>query len=192
MDYTFNFWLAVIIIFALGSLFHFVYDWSHQNKIVGLFGAVNESTWEHVKIALTATFLWSFYDGFFYGAMPNYFFAKLFCLLTIVIAIPLIFYVYQAITKKDILLLDIATFFIAILFSQLVFYVILTLPSQPFAINYLACIGVFIFFGCYMTLTLEPIKNFLFKDPITGKYGFYAHRNLKHKIKNRKKSTKKS
>ena len=94
MDYTFNFWLAVIIIFALGSLFHFVYDWSHQNKIVGLFGAVNESTWEHVKIALTATFLWSFYDGFFYGAMPNYFFAKLFCLLTIVIAIPLIFYVY--------------------------------------------------------------------------------------------------
>ena len=190
MDYTFNFWLGVIVISAIGTLAHFFYDWTGKNKIVGLFSAVNESTWEHVKIALTATFLWCLYDGFFYGAFPNYFLAKLASLLSLVILIPLIFYSYKAIAKKDILLIDIAEFYLSILLSQVVFYVLLTLPALPFFANFLSCIGLFIFFGCYMTLTLEPLKNFLFLDPITGKYGFYAHRNLKRKIKHRRQAKK--
>lgn len=48
-------WLAFIVISVVGTLFHFLYDWSNHNKIVGLFAAVNESTWEHIKIALTPT-----------------------------------------------------------------------------------------------------------------------------------------
>ena len=30
-------------------------------------------------------------------------------------------------------------------------------------------------FGCYLLLTVMPIKNFLFKDPLTNKYGYYGH-----------------
>ncbi len=65
MDQTLFTWLSVIVIFAIGTLSHFLYDWSHENKILGLFTAVNESTWEHVKIAITPTLLWSLVDGFF-------------------------------------------------------------------------------------------------------------------------------
>ena len=61
-------WLGFVIISVVGTLAHFLYDFSHHNKIVGLFAAVNESTWEHIKIALTPTFLWSLYDGYLYGA----------------------------------------------------------------------------------------------------------------------------
>ena len=39
-----------IFVFALGTLLHFVYDWSWQNQIIGAFSAVNESTWEHLKL----------------------------------------------------------------------------------------------------------------------------------------------
>ena len=39
--------------------------------------AVNESTWEHIKIALTPTILWSLIDGLIYGSNPNYFFARI-------------------------------------------------------------------------------------------------------------------
>ena len=191
MDYVFHFWLAVLVISTVGTLAHFLYDWTHQNKIIGLFAAVNESTWEHIKIALTPTFLWSLYDGYIFGAYPNYFLAKLLSLLTLVVLIPLIFYSYRAFTKKSILFVDIANFYISILLSQVVFFVVLTCPPQPFVVSFLSCFGLFVFFGCYMTLTLEPIKSFLFKDPITGKYGFYAHRNLKRKIKARR-SAKKS
>ena len=189
MDNTFNFWLGVIVISALGTLAHFLYDWSHQNKILGLFAAVNESTWEHIKIALTPTFLWSLYDGAIYGLNPNYFLAKLLSLIVIALFIPLVFYSYQRISKKPILAIDILTFYVAIILSQLTFYTVIDLPPVWLVLQYLSTLGTFVFFGAYMTLTLEPLKNLIFKDPLTGKYGFRAHRDF---FKNRKKTHLKS
>lgn len=175
MDNTFNLWLGFIVISVVGTLAHFVYEWSHHNKIIGLFTAVNESTWEHIKIALTPSLLWCLYDGFIYGLEPNYFLAKLASLLVIVLVIPLIFYSYKLLAKKPVLFIDIATFYIAIFLSQLTFYHILVIPEIPKFLQYLACLGLFVFFGAYMTLTLAPLKSSLFKDPINGKYGFRAH-----------------
>ena len=178
MDYVFNFWFSTIAIFVMGSLAHFVYDWSKHNKIIGLFAAVNESTWEHIKIALTPTFLWALYDGFVYGYKPNYFLAKIISVLALIILIPVMFYIFRAIFKKNYYIVNIGIFYLSIVASQLLFCTIITRPTQPFIINYLSCIGLFIVFGCYMTLTLAPLKTSLFKDPINGKYGFRAHIHL--------------
>lgn len=184
MDQVFSFWLGVIIIFIIGTIAHFLYDWTNHNKIIGLFAAVNESTWEHIKIALTPTFLWCLYDGFFYGSNPNYFLAKLLSLIFIVVFIPLVFYSYRKFSSKSILFIDISIFYLAILLSQLIFYLILNLDPATHLLRYFACIGLFIFFGCYMTLTLEPLRNFIFRDPITNRYGFRAHSDIfKHKKK---------
>ena len=183
----YDFWLGIVVIATIGVLAHFVYEWTKHNKIVGLFAAVNESTWEHIKIALTPAFLWALYDGFAYGMEPNYFLAKFASIMSLIILIPTLFYAYRAIVKKGILLVDIAIFLISIIISQLIFYVLVAVPAQPFIVNYLACFGLFVLFGCYMTLTLEPLKTFLFKDPVTGKYGFPIRHHLK-KIVKRKKS----
>ena len=169
-------WLSIIIISLVGTLAHFLYDWSNHNKIVGLFAAVNESTWEHIKIALTPTILWSLIDGYKYGLYPNYFPAKLSSLLVITIVIPFIFYSYRLILQKDIVLINIASFYIAIILGQYTFYYILKLNALDFIYQYISCIGLFIFFGCYLLLTLLPLKNFIFKDPITKKYGFKGHK----------------
>lgn len=177
MDTTTNLWLGIIVISIVGTLAHFLYDWTHQNRIIGLFAAVNESTWEHIKIALTPTILWSLYDGYLYGENRNYYLAKLLSLLVIIVVIPLLFYGYKKLAKKDILILDIAIFYIAIILSQLTFYAILSLSPLDRIFAYLSCIGLFVFFGCYMTLTLEPIRTSLFLDPITNRYGFKAHSN---------------
>ena len=178
MNNTFTFWLGFIIISVVGTLAHFVYEWSHHNKIIGLFAAVNESTWEHIKIALTPSFLWCLYDGLIYGLEPNYFLAKLASLLVIVLIISTFFYSYKLLTKKPVIFIDIVTFYIAIFLSQLTFYSILTIPEIPKFLQYLSCLGLFVFFGAYMTLTLAPLKHALFKDPINGKYGFRAHTDL--------------
>ena len=192
MSYILNFWISIIVISLVGTLSHFLYDWTHHNRIIGLFAAVNESTWEHIKIALTAALLWGLYDGYFYGDNPNYFLAKLASLLVITITIPAVFYFYRLFAKKSILVIDIGIFYLAILLAQLTFFGILSIPSIPFAVQYLSCIGLFIFFGCYMTLTLSPIKSFIFKDPLNGKYGFRAHSDPYPKsTKSTKKSTKK-
>ena len=165
----------IIIISVVGTLLHFTYDWSKHNKVVALFSAVNESTWEHIKMSLSAIFLCSIVDSLFLGSNPNYFFAKLVSILIIIIVIPLIFYGYKFITKKPILIIDILSFYIAIIISQLAFYHILTTNPLPFIYSYLGTVGTFIVFGLYMVLTLLPLENFIFKDPITSKYGLKGH-----------------
>ena len=168
-------WLSIIIISILGTLFHFLYDISKHNKVVGLFAAVNESTWEHIKIALTPTILWSIYDGYIYGRNPNYFTAKLSSLLILITFIPTIFYLYKYFTNKPIIIVDILIFYIAIILSQFSFYSIIKLQTLGFATNYLSCISIFIVFFFFFVLTLLPIKSFIFKDPITNKFGFKGH-----------------
>ena len=189
MNNTFNLWLGFVVISAAGTIAHFLYDWTH-NRIVGLFAAVNESTWEHIKIALTPTFLWSLYDGAIYGLNPNYFLAKLLSLLVLIFFIPFIFYSYQRISKRPILAVDILTFYAAILLSQITFYTFIDLAPVSLFLQYLATLGTFIVFGAYMTLTLEPLKSLIFKDPITGKYGFRAHHDSSKSRKSSTKSTK--
>lgn len=176
MDPTFFTILSIIVIFLLGNLAHFIYDWTNGNKILGLFTAVNESTWEHVKIAITPTLLWGLIDGFIYGENPNYFPAKLASLLILTFFIPIVFYSYTRLSKKPILPLDIATFLIGITLAQVAFSTIINQPAIPHWIGYLCGIGCFVFFGAYMTLTLMPLRETPFKDPITGKYGFRGHR----------------
>ena len=190
MDNTLIMWISIVVISLVGTLAHFVYDWAHENKVLGLFAAVNESTWEHIKIALTASFLWGICDGYLYGIEPNYFCAKLFSLLILAAFIPCAFYAYRRFTAKSILALDIAIFYIAIILSQFTFYGILNLPPMYYIFQYISCLGLFVFFGCYMTLTLDPIKNFLFKDPINGRYGFRARRSLFAKARKRKSRSK--
>ena len=190
MDNTLNFWLSIIVISVVGTLAHFLYDWSRQNRVLGLFAAVNESTWEHIKIALTASILWGFYDGYIYGQNPNYFLAKLTSFGVIIFFIPFVFYSYQRLTKHPVLPIDIATFILAITLGQLAFYAILGAPAIPYFAQYLSCIGIFLFFGCYMTLTLAPVRSVIFKDPITGKYGFRAHRDFFKSLKKHKNTPK--
>ena len=42
--------VSFVIASALGVLFHFMYEWTGENAIAGLFFPINESTWEHLKL----------------------------------------------------------------------------------------------------------------------------------------------
>ncbi len=153
---------------------------SNHNKFVAIFSAVNESTWEHIKICLTATMLWGLYDGYVFGLNPNYFIAKSLCLLTIIILMPTIFYLYKAFTKKSILVIDIISFYVVVIVSQLVNKYFLNMSALPFIYTYLSLILLTIEFACFMFLTFQPLKNFIFQDPISKKYGLKGHTEMKH------------
>ena len=47
---------------ALGTLLHFLYDLTGENVAVSFFSAVNESTWEHMKLLFFPMFLFSLFD----------------------------------------------------------------------------------------------------------------------------------
>ncbi len=173
--------LSIIVISVIGTIGHFLYELSNHNKVVALFAAVNESLWEHIKITLTPTFLWAVYDGFVYGSNSNYFIAKFISLLSLIIIIPLLYYLYTQLTKKHILAIDIIIFYLSIIISQYCFKYFIDLKALNYTFQYLSCVGIFIIFGLYMILTLQPIKIEIFKDPISKKYGIKGHAHHYHK-----------
>ena len=42
--------IGIIFVLLTGTLAHFLYDWTGNNHIVGLFTPINESIWEHMKL----------------------------------------------------------------------------------------------------------------------------------------------
>ncbi len=169
--------LGTIFIIIFGTLSHYFYDWSNHNKIIAYFTSVNESTWEHLKLVIAPTFIWMIVEYHFYFNNPNYFISRFISLIIMLLIIPLIFYSYTKFTKTSILYIDISSFFISIILGQLLFSKLLTYkPTTPF-INHLGIIGLLLIFFLYIINTYVPPKNFLYKDPLTNKYGIKAHKD---------------
>ena len=127
--------ISAVVISLVGTLAHFLYDIAHHNKVMGLFAAVNESTWEHTKIALTPMLLCGLVDGWLFGADPNYFLAKFFSLVAVIVLIPLLFYGYKALLGRDVLVLDILIFYVAIFAGQGLFGWLLMVGSAKLPLS---------------------------------------------------------
>ena len=166
--------LEIILICLIGTLLHFTYEMSHHNKAVAYFSAVNESTWEHIKIGLTPTFIYMILDYFILKG-NNFFFSKLLVLASIMFLIPIIFYSYTIFTKKPVLPLDVISFYVTITISQIIGYYISNLNDLGNTYNIIGIIGTIIVFIMYSLFSYYAPKIFLFKDPITKKYGLEGH-----------------
>ncbi len=73
------------------------------------------------------------------------------------------------------IVIDIICFYITIILSQLTLDYFVHIDPLPFIYNYLSCILLFLETGIYMFFTFHPLKNFLFADPISHKYGLLGH-----------------
>lgn len=159
-----------LFISIFGSISHFFYDWSNNNKFIGFLFPANESTWEHLKLALFPTFAYFFIGSIFFKN-PNYLFALFITLLTPMILIPLIFYSYTAFTGNSILFIDILSYFLSVSLACYFCYIILIHKPLGKTANVISIIGISIILICYLTFTIYPPKTFLFKDSLSNKYG---------------------
>ncbi len=167
--------LGFFFILILGTLSHFFYEWSGHKKIFALFFAVNESTWEHIKLVLGPTFLWMIIEIPFIELNNNFLLSKLVGLLTMIIFIPIFYYAYRAIFKRNIFFLNILEFILAIGLGQMVSYIVYNSTAVSSVICYISLILIDIILIAYLIFTYYPPKNFLFRDPINKKYGIDAH-----------------
>lgn len=115
---------SVGIIFLVSSFFHFMYQLSGQNFIVGLFVPINESVWEHLKMVVLPIIGWWSYiyatKGKEYAIDINKWFSSaLISLLTALITIPMLYYFYTSAFGVELLVVDILILFIAVLLGQL-------------------------------------------------------------------------
>ena len=164
-------WGAVFISLS-GVLLHFVFDWTGQHYLVGAFSAVNESVWEHLKLAVVPTVIWLLVERkALKTETHNLFFAKGVGLLVMPILIVALFYSYIAIWGNNLLVLDIAIFILAVIVGQFLSYKIMKAPEFSQKYNKASIISLVILMAIFIIFTYFPPKSFLFHDPVSGGYG---------------------
>lgn len=162
--------LSAIFIAILGTILHFAYDWSGGNALVGAFSAVNESTWEHLKLIFFPTILTIIFGYFYIGKdVKNFICAKTIGLLIALSFTVIFFYTYTGILGFNIDILNILTFFIAVILGE---YSAYRLMLSNFSCNQkIAIIILAIFLFLFIFFTYNTPEIGLFRDPISGGYG---------------------
>ena len=163
--------ITIIICLILGTFLHFTYEWSSENMIVGLFSAVNESTWEHLKLIFYPMFFMAIIGYFIIGKNKhNYWISQAIGILTAMIFTIVFFYTYTGIIGINFGWLNIATFFVAILLGGIVTYKLL-IPNSNYNAELISIIFLIILLFSFILYTFNPPQIQLFLDPITGTYG---------------------
>lgn len=164
--------VGMVFIILLGCALHFTYVWSRRHPLVGIFSAVNESIWEHLKMAFWPSLLYMTAEyGLISNWSTNFFFSKITGILTMIILIPTIFYSYTTLTKRNILAIDICTFVVAVIVGQLVSFTLLTYEVLPQIFDALGLAAVILLAAAFAIFTFYPPHLPIFEDSVTDNYG---------------------
>ena len=157
--------IGIIFVLITGSLAHFLYEWSGNNYIIGLFTPINESIWEHMKLLFFPMLIYSLIIFFkFRKNYPCINSSLYFGILAGTLLIPVFYYAYTYILGKDIFILDISTFILSIVIAFWLSYKLTRscrLESHTFLLYCLVCI----LFACFMLFTYHPPETRIFEDP---------------------------
>ena len=155
-----------------GTLLHFLYDWTNQSILTAPFSAVNESTWEHMKLLFFPLFIYTIYE---YGKIgrkySGFMCVKLIGTLTGLVLIPAIYYTYTGALGITADWFNISIYYIV---AAAVYFLEYTLlknqqPGGRFAnasFVILCIIGLL-----FVVFTFVQPEIPLFRDPATGQYG---------------------
>ena len=164
---------GAIFTIIVGTLLHFVYEWSGRNELVAYIAPINESIWEHQKLLFTPVVLFSIIELFVYGKyIPNFIPVKVLSILIGILVIIASYYTYSGILGHNCLISDIGTFILGVLASYLFSNHFLntdffTAPGWRFASFVLFALLIF----CFGTFTLNPPHIAMFEDSVTHTYG---------------------
>ena len=164
--------ISTIFVIILGTLLHFTYNLSNNNLLVGAFSAVNESTWEHLKLIFFPMLLTTIVGYFYIGKnIPNFLCSKTLGIITSIFFTITFFYTYTGILGTNFAFLNILTFIISIILGEYVAY--------KFMISNLSCnktlsiILLLLLLFSFIFFTYFTPKIGLFKDPVTRQYGIF-------------------
>jgi len=115
--------IGAIFTVILGTISHFVYDWTGGNFLAGLFFPVNESTWEHMKLLFFPMFIYTLIAGkWMEEEYPCIYNAMFTGILVGLVLIPTIFYTYTGVLGFNVDWLNIALYVVSVLAAYYVVY----------------------------------------------------------------------
>lgn len=160
----------------LGTFLHFLFDLTGGSAVAALFSAVNESIWEHMKLIYYPMAAFALIEYRVWGKEAETFWCvKLKGILLALGLIPAVYYLYTGALGVSADWFNVTIFFLAAsiawryetnLFQR-------AAPCRiPEGIAAALILGIGIIFVVF-TFFSPAIP--LFRDPITGTYGFQAH-----------------
>lgn len=164
---------AFLVTAAAGALLHFTYAWSGENRIVAAFSAVNESTWEHMKLLFVPLFLTTLVEmAFLADRFRGFLAVKLVSTLAGLLAILVLFYTYTGVWGRDSDIVNIAIFYLAEILAFLLSVRLLERGRLlGGALQIGALLGLWALAFLFVYFTFQPPRIALFQDPVTGLYG---------------------
>ena len=162
--------IMTIFIIIAGILMHFSYKWSNENQIVGIFSAVNESTWEHLKLIFFPMLITIIIGTFYYkGEYESYLCIKTKGLLISLVSIIILFYTYSGVLGNNISAINIGIYIVSVIIGQIYSYNRL---NDIAICNNKIAIGVLItLLISFVVFTFYTPEIGIFKDPTTNTYG---------------------
>lgn len=159
--------ISFLIASVLGVLFHFVYDWTGENAIAGLFFPINESTWEHLKLIFFPISLLALIEYFILGIRYNNFIFNKFLSVLLGMAVTVIlFYTYTGIYGKNSDVLNILIYFLSMAAAYIFSYHWIRSRKMSAVSAKVGFWGFVILMLLFFLFTLFPPTIGLFRSPI--------------------------
>lgn len=153
---------------TIGTLLHFVYDW-FGGSFWAVIGAVNESTWEHLKLVFWPIAIFAVVEYWGYGSdIPGFLAIKTISLWIAMGTIVTLFYTYTGILGKHLLFCDILIFILGTMFAYWFAWRHLQSPRSQYALplfRWLSVVLLIVFLFCFVLFTFWPPRLPLFLPP---------------------------
>lgn len=157
--------IGIFFVLIIGTLWHFVYDWSGKNDLLGFFFPINESTWEHMKLIFFPMLIYSVYmNNKIKEEYPCVTSSLLFGALSGTFLIPVFYYTYSGILGNNFLPLDIATFAASVILAFIAVYK-LTLSCKLSSYTTLLKLLTVLLAAAFLIFTYHPPDIGLFFNP---------------------------
>lgn len=164
--------VGVFVIYIVAVILHFVYDFTNGSTLSIIFGAVNESVWEHVKIFAAAFVLWSMIELLWLRPrFKRFVVTKVISLSFLGISIIAFFYTYNLFVSSPILFLDIASSIAFVALSQYLSYRLYIGDRELEMYFPVSVMLLLLYFVMFFSFTVFPPKIDLFRDPESSMYG---------------------
>ncbi len=157
--------IAFFIIGILGTLGHFVYEWSGDTAVLGLFFPVNESTWEHLKLLFFPAVIYFTIEYFLLEEKPkSYIPASVLGILIGMLTIIVVFYTYRGVIGQNIDFLNILIYYLSVAITLIVRQIALKNLKCNFSVLYFLIPLIFIAL-LFIFFSFNPPQIGLFVSP---------------------------
>ena len=158
--------VVIIICLFLGTILHFTYEWSGENKFIASFSAVNESVWEHLKLVFFPMLIMALIEYFYVKEIANnYLEAKTIGILSSMSFIVIVFFTYTGIIGTNFALIDILIFIVSIILGEWIAYKLMIRKDESTIITKILSVIILEFFLIsFLAFTYNPPMANIFSD----------------------------